>query len=416
MLEYYFESPTRLRQLRRGPLGKQIDDFAATLRQQGYVCNSGRRILSVTGKFSCFAARTGLDDVGQIDESLVERFINEEVAGDRAFKQANSATRHVLEYLRRRGLIAEVVEAGEEGPFAVLLDRYESHLQDVRGLTATTCKSCIRGARRLLTWFRERHEERPVSKLRGADVLEFITDQVAQHSGGAWRQLLCSQTRRFLRYLCWEEMVEADLDRVVPKVRRWRLDSIPRHLPWEEVRTLVDSIDTTSAEGMRDKAILMLIAALGLRSGEVRTLELGDIVWRAAEIRLPRTKSRKERVLPLPQEVGTALADYVLHGRPPLDLPYVILRHKAPQGPLTGTGATSEIIAKHLRRAGIEAPSRGAHLLRHSLATRMVNTGVPLKDIADLLGHASIDTTAIYTKVNMTNLAAVALPFPGGAA
>jgi len=165
---------------------------------------------------------------------------------------------------------------------------------------------------------------------------------------------------------------------------------------------------------MRDRAILLLIAGLGLRSQEVRTLEPGHIDWRRGELRLPRTKSRRERVLPLPQEIGAAVADYLLHGRPPLDIPCVFVRHRAPQGPLESGGSVAGIIRRHLKRAGIDAPSRGSRLLRHSLATRMVNAGVPIKEIADVLGHVSIDTTAIYTKVDVRSLAGVALPFPGG--
>ena len=189
---------------------------------------------------------------------------------------------------------------------------------------------------------------------------------------------------------------------------------MPRHLPWDQVRTLIDSVDTTHPSGMRDKAILLLLATLGLRNAEVRRLELSHVAWRAGEIRLPQTKSCRERVLPMPQELGAALADYVLHGRPVIDAPQVFLRHKAPLGPLTSSSAVVAIVALHLRRAGLTPATRGAHLLRHSLATRMVNVGVPIKTIADVLGHGSIDTTAIYTKVGTTQLATVALPFPGG--
>ncbi len=145
-------------------------------------------------------------------------------------------------------------------------------------------------------------------------------------------------------------------------------------------------------------------------------LELGDIHWRASEIRLAETKNRRERALPLPQEVGAAIAEYLLHGRPQIEVPQVFMRHRAPQGPITTSGGIVGIMRKHLLRAGIDAPSHGAHLLRHSLATRLVNEGVPIKQIADVLGHASIDTTAIYTKVDVRSLSSVALPFPGSEA
>jgi len=155
-----------------------------------------------------------------------------------------------------------------------------------------------------------------------------------------------------------------------------------------------------------------LIATLGLRSQEVCKLCLCDIRWRASEIRLTKTKGRREHVLPLPQEVGEVISEYLIHGRPKTNLPNVFLKHKAPQGPISSAG---QIVRKHLLRAKITAPSYGAHLLRHSLATRMVNQGAAIKQIADVLGHQSINTTAIYTKVDTNHLAEVALPFPGSA-
>jgi site-specific recombinase XerD len=129
---------------------------------------------------------------------------------------------------------------------------------------------------------------------------------------------------------------------------------------------------------------------------------------------LKKTKTRRERRLPLLGDVGAAIADYLIHGRPRVETPEVFLRHFTPVGPITSTHGIGDIVKKHLLRAGIQASSNGAHLLRHSLATRMVNEAVPIKQIADVLGHTSIDTTAIYTKVDTTHLAAVALPFPGG--
>lgn len=160
---------------------------------------------------------------------------------------------------------------------------------------------------------------------------------------------------------------------------------------------------------------MLLIATLGLRNKEVRCLTLKDVRWRDGAIQLPWTKAARARVMPLPKAVGEALADYVLHERPPLAVPQLFLRHKAPAGPFTTSGGVANIVRRHLRWAGIDSAHRGAHLLRHSLATRMVNVGVPIKEIADVLGHVSINTTAIYTKVDTTHLAAVALPFPEGA-
>jgi integrase/recombinase XerD len=322
----------------------------------------------------------------------------------------------MLEHLRSEGVIHQEAVARPQDRFASILGNYDRHLDGVRGLSVSSRPQYLRYAQRLLDWLCNRHGERPLAELTGADVLDFITDSAGLNPSGSWRYNLCSLTRGFLRYLRWEGIIEVDLDRVVPSLPHWRLQSIPRHLPWPQVRALIDSVETSTPLGLRDKAVLLCIATLGLRSQEVRHLKLTEIGWRAGEIQLAETKSRRERALPLPQELGTALAAYVLHGRPRLDVPHVFLRHRAPQGPITSTHGIGQIVRKHLLRAGIRAPSRGAHLLRHSLATRMVNEGVEVKQIADLLGHVSIDTTAIYTKVDTRHLSTVALPFPGGAA
>jgi integrase/recombinase XerD len=288
-------------------------------------------------------------------------------------------------------------------------------MRDVRGLALTTRTGCVSNARSLLDWIVARYGDQALVRLAGTDVLEFITDQLGRGGSRSWRAHVCSQARGFLGYLYASGAITTDVARAVPKVATPRLASLPRGLPWKQVRELIDGVDASHPDGMRDKAILLVLATLGLRGCEVRSLELGDIVWRAGEIRIPRTKTRRERVLPLLAEVGNALADYVLHGRPVLSVPQVFLRH----GPRPGAMQPNTIIwivRRHFQRVGIRVARGGTHTLRHSLATRMVNAGVPIKSVADVLGHASIDTTAIYTKVDTTTLATVALPFPGGAA
>jgi site-specific recombinase XerD len=415
MLEAFFESKVRLLSVRRGPLAEHVDSLASKLQRAGYTRSNGRKILTLVGKFNNYVRLKGVERAGDIDEALIGRFLEEELAEEGVFSSApNTLLRHLMDHLRQEGVVPMVCEPplDEDGK---LLDKYMVHLRDVGGLALSTRNRYQTEAWRLLKWFRERHGSRPMSGLSGPDVLAYITEMSETCSNAAGRQLLCSNTRSFLRYLRWAEIVDTDLSRVVPKVPRWRLDTVPRHLPWEKVRALIDSVDTTTPDGMRDKAVLLLLAELGLRNGEVRSLEVGDIAWHAGELRVRRTKTRRERVLPLPHEVGAALAEYLLHGRPSVDMPQIFVRHVAPMGPYKSAGAIGRIIAKHLQRTGITAPSRGAHLLRHSLATRMVNVGVPIKTIADVLGHTSIGTTAIYTKVDINTLTTVALPFPGGA-
>jgi site-specific recombinase XerD len=304
-----------------------------------------------------------------------------------------------------------------------LLADYDLHLKEVRGLTSETRGVYRWGAQRFLRWLGKRRSDASQSGqliVRAHDVLDFVIEQLRAHAGfgPAWRKSLCSETRSFLRYLYWREIVGQDLSLLVPTVSGWRLSSLPRHISWNQVRMLLDSVGVSTPLGKRDKALLAAVALLGLRNQEVRTLKLDQIDWRAGEIRLPHTKTGRERVLPLSDEVGKLLADYLLHGRPRADFPYVFLRHRPRPGPISDRHMIAQIVRKRLKHAGIEAPCRrrGAYLLRHSLATHLVNARVPIKHIADVLGHASIDTTAIYTKVATTSLSEVALPFPGGVA
>ena len=411
MLEHFYESSWHLRRLRQAPFSESIDALASRLHQLGYPRRYSQRILWVVGKFNDYARAVGIETAEVVNESLMQHFAKEELTHQVIF--APVAMRHFWKHLRDQGIVP-IVAPHLDDPCEPILRNYDEHLCNVRGLTATSRTESLRYARQFLNWLRDRHGDEFLDRLSGVDVLEFITEFAGRHPSGSWRNNLCSYTRVFLRYLRWRGIIRVDLDRVVPKLPKWRLSEVPRHLPWEAVRKLIESIDTSKPTRLRDKAVLLLIAVLGLRNQEVRCLQLKDIFWRTAEIRLRKTKNRRERILPLPGEVGTAIADYLLHGRPRVSTPQVFLRHLTPLGPITSTHGVGDIVKKHLLRAGIQASNHGAHLLRHSLATRMVNQAVPIKQIADMLGHASIDTTAIYTKVDTAHLAAVALPFPGG--
>lgn len=412
MLEVYFSSAVRQRQLRRGPLADHLDGFAAELQQARYARHTIRRLLSVVGQFSGYL-RLRKIAIGDIDEVVVDEFLSDALVGEGFFLDGSSALRRLLGYLRSRAVIAPPMPTTPH-PFATTLKAFDRYLQDVLGLAPSTRKTRVALARGLIDWLHERYGAEALVRLSGADVLKFIMERVPRYPSRSSRAHVCSHTRGFLKYLHASGAIAFDLVRAIPRVSTARLANLPRGLPWEQVRALIDGIDTSHCDGMRDKAILLLLATLGLRSGEVRTLELAHIKWRAGEIRLPRTKTRRERVLPLLHEVGVALADYVLHGRPTLAVPQLFLRH-GPQPGALRENTIIWIVRRQLQRLGIQQPRSGVHALRHSLATRMVNAGVPIKSVADVLGHVSIDTTAIYTKVDMTTLTTVALPFPGGA-
>jgi len=413
MLEHFYESSCRLQQLRQPPLGESIGALAGSFHQLGYTRKYSQKILWIVGNFNDYARTHGIETAEGIDENLMRRFAGEEGPGHGIYLAI--AMRRLGKHLRDQGIVPTVAAQHLDDPCETILRNYDEHLCKVRGLALESRTESLRYVRRFLIWLRKRHGDDFLDRLNGVDVLEFVTEFAGLHPSGSWRRSLCSYTRVFLRYLRWRGIIHVDLNRVVPRLPKWRWSDVPRHLPWEDVHKLIESVDTSKPAGLRDKAVLLVIAVLGLRSQEVRSLQLSDILWRTSEIRLRKTKNRRERALPLPREVGAAIADYLLHGRPRASVPQVFLRHFTPVGPITSTHGVGNIVKKHLSLAGIQASNHGAHLLRHSLATRMVNQAVPIKQIADMLGHTSIDTTAIYTKVDTTHLAAVALPFPGGA-
>jgi len=414
MLELYFSSPTRLKQLRRGPLTPHLECMAVELQQAGYQHNCGAAILSFAGHLNAYLQQQRLE-ISAINEALGQRFIEEELKTIGAYNSAENHLRHLLSFLRHQGVIASLPVPTEAlTPIDELLGRFQQHLKQVRGLLEISCHSQAHLVRRFLDWHVERHHGLALGHIDGPEVLDYVSYACTLFPNSrSWPNSVTTSTRTFLNFLRWEHLINRDLARVVPPVPVYRLSTVPRHLPWEQIRAVIDSIDPLTQVGKRDKAILLLLAMLGLRNHDVVTLELTQVDWRQGVIRLPQTKSRRERVLPMPQEVGDAMADYVLHGRPPVAAPYVFVRQRAPFAPLAKSINVSTIAYQHLKRAGVKATVSGcAHLFRHSLATHMVNHGTPIKDIADMLGHVSIDTTAMYTKVDVTHLAAVALPMP----
>ena len=414
MLEFLFKYGGVLYRLRVGPLANEIDGIADALACTGYARATTRRYLSLAATFSRYAERQHCVRPESIDQALVDRFLVDVPVSEGMRSQARTALGHMLRFLARR-FPRKGDETGPTDPDALLLAGFDVHLRDVRGLQPRSREGVLRLARRILTWYRQHRHSRSLADLCGEDVLALVSHILAGCVADGSRSQAVSHVRAFLRYLRWQGVLQEDLARLVPRVACWRMARIPGHLAWSEVRAAIDAIDTTDPLGKRDRAMLLLFATTGLRNQEVRQLELPDIRWRVSELHVRRPKSRRERVLPLLEETGSALADYVLNGRPRVTDATVFLRHRPPIGRLRCSSALSAIVRQRLERCGIRPKRAGAHLIRHSLATRMVQQERSVKEVADLLGHRSIDTTAIYVKVALPQLEEVALPFPGGA-
>lgn len=392
-----------------GPLSLYIDPYLAQVREQGYAVGSLYEQVHVLKMCDRWMKRTGRE-VRDLDEAAMRDCLRRVVRHGYGKKAAASTLRRLLAMLRRMGA-ASPPKTEFPDQMEQLIGRYECFLLDERNLVADSIAHFRLFARRFLT---ERFGDGPLklSTLRAPDVTAFIQRHAHDH-GPFYARHLVRATRSFLRYLYYKGLVDSDLSLAVPKVARWRLSTLPKHLPAAEVRQVLRHCDRKTALGRRDYAILLLLARLGLRAGEVVKLRLEDIDWENARTTICG-KGGKWSQLPLPADVAKAIADYLRHDRPRCASRQLFIRDYAPIGGFHGANAIASLVKRALKRAGVVSARRGAHLLRHSLATDMLCKGASLDEIGEVLRHRSSDTTAIYAKVDLKSLRALALPWPGG--
>lgn len=295
------------------------------------------------------------------------------------------------------------------GPIADELRRYDDYLRDVRGLSAGTRRNHCRIVEQLL---RKKFAGGVVTmaKLRAADVRRFIAWQLGNSPSHSAAAQVATALRSYLRYrtVCGDSV--AGLSAVISSPVQWKLATLPRALKPDEVQRLLGAFPY-GRWPRRGYAIVRCALDMGLRAGEIANLSIDDINWREGTVTLKGTKSRRQDILPLPMGTGQALADYLQHERPAIPSRALFFCHrKSGDIPIT-PHAVRNVIRRACRRAGL--PDSGSHLLRHTLACRLIENGSSLKEVADVLRHRSLETTRIYAKLDTPNLAGVALPWPG---
>ncbi|MQW35431.1 site-specific integrase [Sinorhizobium meliloti] len=412
MLEFYFSYGGVLKRLRSGALGGEMDRLAEHFFRLGYKRASAKIYLSRIARFSRFAGtRCGPMPIHQdVVDSYLRTFPT-----DTPRIGAMSALGHARRVAPERFIIS--VPSEEDDPDAPVLASFSDYLRRVRGLEPKSREGVLLGGRRFLDWCRHHHPGQDIEALTAKQVLAAVEYRLSLSTTSGSRTAATSHIRTFLRFLYWAGRHHQDLARIVPRTPSWRLAHLPPRLAWDDVRHAIDAIGATTPVGIRDRAVLLLLATTGIRNGELRAIRLRDIDWRTGEVFVRRTKGKRDRVVPLLEETGAALADYILRARPRVDSPYLFLSFTPPVGPFKCAAPVSRIVRKRLRHGGVELGRvAGAHLLRHSLATQLVGQRRPINEVADLLGHRSINTTALYVKVAASQLAEVALPFPGGVA
>ena len=291
-----------------------------------------------------------------------------------------------------------------------LVSDYSSYLQQERGLAVTTVKKYARAARLLLIQQRITNV-RALSSLSAQRVIRFVQSKVEGRSSAPRAQHLAIGLRSFLRYARYCGYFKPDLAAAIPRVAGWSMTSIPKAIPPKDAQRVLASCDRRSAVGRRDYAMLLLLARLGLRAGEVASLTLDDIDWHAGTLTV-HGKGSQESPLPLLEPIGKAIAAYLKRGRPLCKSRRVFLRMHAPIRGFKTEKPVSTAVGRAMQRAGIDSPHRGAHQFRHALATHMLRQGSSLAEIGEILRHKDPDTTRIYAKVDLTSLRALATPWP----
>ena len=401
-----------LRRVRRriagNPQEPLLDQFLTHLIQRGYAPGTWHRYLCVTDDFGRWLGRRSLT------WKAVQDFLTRQRPGCHSTTHSAQGARYRRTVLRH--LLAMDGITPNPRPTAIrypdrLLEQYRQHLEQVRGLAPITIHHRCDLAKRMLCRFQLR---------RASQFATWTADQIQQYIAWLVRpyytstgRSMTSATRSFLRFLLQVHLIHRDLAAAVPALAHWRLAPLPQTLTLQEIERLVEAGPQPTPLELRDRAILLCMVELGLRRPDVTGLQCDGVDMTNRVLRLRHHKERENAAMPMTDRLAGAIEAYLHQGRPACQSPFLFVLHRAPVGKPLTTNALRGIVCKIARHAGLESRIRGTHIFRHSLASRMLAAGASLKQIADVLGHQSIDTTMIYTKVDMHALRNVALPWPG---
>jgi len=409
MLELYLRSARAIARARSSLVGSYLDGFAAALRELGYCRQVGRWCITYAVHLGLWAAAEDVP-IGALDEGAVRAFLAHlsrcrcpgQRAGLHALARARTAV--FVRYLRTAGVVPV---AAQHVATPELVTGFCEWMRRQRGSADTTLRQYRPVAIALMGRLGDDPARYEACALRAA------VREVTGGHGAATARFVAKVARAFLRYLAVDGRCRPGLDAAILPVASWSLASLPRYVSAESVQRIIDACDPNRPDGARDRAILLLLARLGLRGGDIVRMHLSDIDWAGARLRVAG-KGRREVRLPLPQEVGDAILAYLRGRHSVVACDRVFLRARAPWRPLAGSSCVSDIVKRAIVRAGVSTPTRGTHLLRHSAATAMLREGISLPSIGIVLRHRSVETTAHYAKVDVELLRSVAQPWIGG--
>lgn len=408
---------SRIDWLAKEPFAPHIDAYMQFLANRDYAANTFSNYLGVVSHFAQWMHSRRLR-LQSIDEGLTAQFLDKHLPRchcsgpvQRDRRTLSAALGHLLAVLRARGAIAPAPLSST--PVDEELRRYDAYMDHVRGLAPKTREMALRIVGRLLT-SRFGDAAIDITAIDPDQVRDFFAQQAKLYSKPASAGTVIASLRGFFRYRVSLGDAVQGLIGVLSYPANWQLSSLPKTLTAEEVEQLAGALGKPGRSLRRADAIVRCALDLGLRSGEVAHISLDDIDWRAGTITLRHTKGRREDVLPLPATTGAAIAAYLEQERPKTRNRAIFVRHHTPRGEPVGPDLVRKAIRQAFARAGL--PYTRSHLLRHTMANRLLAGGASLKEVADVLRHRSLNTTMIYAKLDSRKLTAVALPWPGSAA
>jgi integrase/recombinase XerD len=408
--QFYKDLRTPLR-MREGPLGAYVDALAQQLSDEGYAKASVRQALQLVSDFGRWLRRRRAI-ASQLTPERLQYYLEYRSRHRRRRSGDAAMLQRLFNLLLVKGVVATGLQS-EPTPAQRLEQEFQQYLKRERRLAPATVLLYLPFARRFLTECFADGELR-LDSLRASDVVHFVQREAVRLQHPKRAKLMTTALRSFLQYARYRGLITIDLRSSVPTVASWSMASLPKALSPDEVQRLLAHCDRHTAVGRRNWAILLLLARLGLRAGEVVGLTFDDFDWERGELSIRAHGGSSDR-LPIPQDVGAALADYFRRSRPACSCRQVFVRMKAPHRGFASSVAICCIVRRALERAGLDPAHKGAHLLRHSVATHMLRQGASLAEIGELLRHRNQQTTMIYAKVDLDLLRPLALPWPGGA-
>jgi integrase len=405
MLEKLIEDVYWRADLLAGPMGAYLDVLSSKLLEQRYCQKQAQKIIQTAASFGHWLATQNLSPA-EAGMAEVHGFMA-------AAKRMPTGRLSEVGCTRLPQLLGSLgILSNQPASLAdPTLCRFNEHLTNVRGVTPQTIKSYRRYVHPFVLGLCS--DEGPDwSKLTSGYVVDYVLKETAVARSAKGR--IVTAIRMFLRFLACHGTAPAQLVRAIPRIRRWQYADLPKHLSATELDTVLKACQSDERSSLRDRAFIALLARLGVRAGELRNARLEDIDWGAGILHIRQSKSGYGRTLPLPADAGSLLAKYIRYERPRTEFRELFLTSLTPRRPLAGCG-TSTFVKVFLKKLGLDAPGRGAHSFRHTAATLMVCNGVPLKNVADVLGHRSLQSTGIYIKLDEPSLREVALPWKGGA-